>query len=175
MKTRNFLTNISFRWLNKNDHAKISFVLDCISFIVQNFNLFSSEHKFNSQTDQHYVNIWKKCLPKSLYKFICCKENVMVLNQLHVTYQKATKIVEKYVHKEKETSKLHSVFDNTSWFTNTCTAYYFRKILLWTRNTELKIGPTLRSAIKNGSILKWKAIHQLLTNWQNCLRVLKTG
>ena len=38
----------------------------------------------------------------------------MVLNQLHVTYQKATKIVEKYVHKEKETSKLHSVFDNTS-------------------------------------------------------------
>ena len=34
----------------------------------------------------------------------------MVLNQLHVTYQKATKIVAKYVQKEKETAKFAQCF-----------------------------------------------------------------
>ena len=52
MKAKNFLTKISYRCLNKNDHANILFVVDWYSFIVQNLNPFSLERKFNSLTDQ---------------------------------------------------------------------------------------------------------------------------
>ena len=45
VKAMNFLTNISFRSLNKNEHANISFVLDCYSFIGQNLNPFSFRKK----------------------------------------------------------------------------------------------------------------------------------
>ena len=111
VKSSNFLTNISYRQLNKNDHSNVSFVLDYISFIMQNLNLFSLERKFNSQTDQHYVNIlWEKCLSKRLYRIVCREENFMILNQWNVTNQKATKIVEENVQKMKKTVALHEYF-----------------------------------------------------------------
>ena len=91
--------NISNRKLKKrNDHANVSFVIDCIYFIVQNVNPFSLERKFNYQTDQHYLNM---LLEK------CREENFMVLNQLHVNYQKATKIVQEYDQKDEKSGELH--------------------------------------------------------------------
>lgn len=72
VKARNFLTNISYRRLNKNDRTNISFMFDCISLILQNLNLFSLEKKPKSQIHQHYVKMtWQKCMQKSLCKFIC--------------------------------------------------------------------------------------------------------
>ena len=46
IKPRNFLTDLCYRPLNKNDHMNILFVLDCISFITQNLNPFLLERKF---------------------------------------------------------------------------------------------------------------------------------
>ena len=76
------------------------------------------ERKFNSQIDQHYVNIlWEKCLSKRLYRIVCPEENFMILNQWDVTNQKATKIVEvkkkkkkKERKKKKKTIALHEYF-----------------------------------------------------------------
>ena len=111
VKARKFVTNISCSRLNKSDHTNISFEVDCYSFIVQNSNPFSLERKFNSLTDQHYVNMmWEKCMPKSFYRFICLKENFILLNQLNVTYQKANKIVNYYIFCEKKTVELHQYF-----------------------------------------------------------------
>ena len=94
VKARNFLTNISYRRLNKNDYINVSFTIDCYSFIVQNLNLFLLGKKFNSNQDQNYVNMmWVKCIPNELYKVICLKEKFMLLNLLEVTYEKANKIV----------------------------------------------------------------------------------
>ena len=94
--------NISNRKLKKrNDHANVSFVINCIYFIVQNVNPFFLERKFNYQTDQHYLNM---LLEK------CREENFMVLNQLHVNYQKATKIVQEYDQKDEKSGELHQLF-----------------------------------------------------------------
>ena len=111
IKARNFLTNISYRRLNKNDDAIISFAVDCYSFIAQNLNPFTLKRKFSSVTDQHYVNMmWEKCMPKSFHKFIFLEENFMLLNQLEVTYQKANKIANEYILHEKKTIELHQYF-----------------------------------------------------------------
>ena len=65
--------------------------------------LFSLERKFNFLTDQHDVNMmWEKYMAKSFDKFICLEENFMLLNQLEVTYQKNSKIVNDFISHEKK-------------------------------------------------------------------------
>lgn len=54
--------------------------------------------------------IWEKCIPDSLYKFICCKVSFMLLNQLEVTYQKASQILNNFIQNEKKTADLHLYF-----------------------------------------------------------------
>ena len=111
VKLRNLLTNISCKRLNKNDHTNISFVVECVLLIEQYLNPFSLGKKFISQTDQHYVNmVWERSKPKSLYKFICREENIMLSNQLDVTYQKPSKIVNEYVYYKKKTVELRQCF-----------------------------------------------------------------
>ena len=40
VKARNFLRNISYRRLKENSTFNISFITDCFSFVIQNFNPF---------------------------------------------------------------------------------------------------------------------------------------
>lgn len=47
--------------------------------------------------------MWEKCLLKSLYEFICRKENIMVSNQLDVTFQKTNKFANECIYHEKKT------------------------------------------------------------------------
>lgn len=90
-KARNFLINLSYRLLNKNDHLNVSFVIYCISFITQDLNALSLERKFISQADQQYVYMqWEKCIPNEFYRFICQNISFIALNQLHVTHVEQT-------------------------------------------------------------------------------------
>ena len=124
----------------------ISFIIECYSFITQNRNPFSRERKFSSVTAQYYVNMmWQKCIPNSVFKFICCKKNFMLLNQLELTYQKG-------IQNEKKTEDLHLYFQKFQLISNTCTVCCFLNTLHQIRNTVLKINQSLSTLTRNGSI-----------------------
>ena len=85
IKARNFLTNLSYQRLNKNNHLDISLVIDSYSFLTKNVNPFSLERTFSSVNDQQYVYmLWEKCIPNEFYKLVCKNNNFISLSQLNV-------------------------------------------------------------------------------------------
>ena len=165
--------------MNKNDHTNISFVVDCILLIVQYLNPFSLGKKFISQTDQHYVNmVWERSKPKSLYKFICREENIMLSNQLDVTYQKPSKIVNEYVYYKKKTVELRQCFKEYQLIYQYVYSLLFPRIgPLYCFQERVKNQSTLCSATRSDRIRKKHAHHysqHQLLNSRSSLKIMKT-
>lgn len=60
IKARNFLKNIVYSALNKNDHLNRASVVNAYTLLTQNSNPFSLDRKFNSQNDQQMISmIWE--------------------------------------------------------------------------------------------------------------------
>lgn len=60
IKARNFLKNIVYSPLNKNDHLNRAFVVNAYTFLTQNLNPFSLDKTFNSQNDKQMISmIWE--------------------------------------------------------------------------------------------------------------------
>ena len=47
VKTRNLLTNVSYRRFKQSDFNKTSLIADILSFLVQNFNRINLERKLD--------------------------------------------------------------------------------------------------------------------------------
>ena len=67
INSRNFLTNISYRKLNKKNHLNLSFGIDCYSFITLSLDPFSLERKsiFDADQQQFYI-LWQKMHSKQI-------------------------------------------------------------------------------------------------------------
>ena len=72
VKTRNLLTNVSYRRFKQSDFNKNSFIIDILSFLVQNFNPINLERKLDIEKERDMV------------KFLC-ETNVFHI-VLFVTY-----------------------------------------------------------------------------------------
>ena len=55
VKTRNLLTNISYRRFTKSDFHKDSFIVDILSFLVQNFNPVNLDIKLDTEKERETV------------------------------------------------------------------------------------------------------------------------
>ena len=55
VKARNFLTNLSYKRVKKDDLLNENFIIDCISFILLHLNLFYLERKFEDVADRDRV------------------------------------------------------------------------------------------------------------------------
>ena len=55
VKTRNLLTNVSYRRFKQSDFNKNSFIIDILSFLVQNFNPINLERKFDIEKESDMV------------------------------------------------------------------------------------------------------------------------
>ena len=55
VKTRNLLTNVSYRRFKQSDFMKNSFIIDILSFLVQNFNPINLERKLNIEKERDMV------------------------------------------------------------------------------------------------------------------------
>ena len=49
VKTRNLLTNVSYRRFKQSDFNKTSFIVDILSFLVQNFNPINLDIKLDTE------------------------------------------------------------------------------------------------------------------------------
>ena len=76
VKTRNLLTNVSYRRYKPEDVEKTNFVIDVFSFLTQNLNPTGLDRKLEILLERDYVKmIWGSCVPHKFSKFIYQREN----------------------------------------------------------------------------------------------------
>ena len=64
IKSRNFLSNISYTGIYKNDFYNESFILDVYVLLVKNLNPFSLQRKLSDKLKQEMVYmLWRECIP----------------------------------------------------------------------------------------------------------------
>ena len=107
VKSRNLLTNVSYRTCKPEDVEKVNFAVDVFSFFTQNLNPTGLDRKLETALERDYVKmIWDTCVPHKFSKFIYLKENFIDLCQPHITYQKANNIVLKFIEEDPQNFEL---------------------------------------------------------------------
>ena len=103
VKTRNLLTNVSYRRYKPEDGEKTNFVINVFSFLTQNLNPTGLDRKLEILLERDYVKmIWDSCVSHKFSKFIYQEENFIDLSQPHITYLKANNIVLKFVEEDAQ-------------------------------------------------------------------------
>ena len=101
VKARNLLTNVAYRRFKQNDFNKDSFVIDLLSFLVQNCNPRNIEFKLETEKEREMIKfIWEICIPHEFVAFMLKQNSYNVISQSNLTYQKANAIVKSYIFED---------------------------------------------------------------------------
>ena len=107
IKCRNFLSNISYIGISKNDFYNESFILDVYVLIVKNLNPFSLSRKFSDKTKHEMVYmLWTECIPSEFYRYICEEKNFIYLNGRDVGQPGVLKIVGNFIDQGKQNLRM---------------------------------------------------------------------
>ena len=72
IKFRNFLSNIYYTGINKNDFYNENLILDNYVLLVKNLNPFSLSRKILDKLKHDMVYmLWRECIPSEFYRYIC--------------------------------------------------------------------------------------------------------
>ena len=97
VKTRNLLTNVSYSRFKQSDFNKTSFIVNILSFLVQNFNPINLERKLYVEKERDMVKyLWNDCVPHDFVRYMYKQENYVVRSKPNLTYQKANEIVKSF-------------------------------------------------------------------------------
>ena len=98
IKLRNFLLNISYFGIKKEDFYNENFICDIFLFMTKNLNPFSLDKKLNDPNKHEMIcMIWKECMPAQFYKFTCRKENFIYLDGKNVLLPKVSEILANFM------------------------------------------------------------------------------
>ena len=98
VKTRNLLTNVSYRRFKQSDFNNQSFIIEILSFMVQNFNPINLDIRLEVEKEADMVKfMWDMCVPDEFVSFILKQENYNIISQPNLNYQKANNIVKAYL------------------------------------------------------------------------------
>ena len=101
VKARNLLTNVSYRRFKQSDLNKTSFIVDMLSFLVQNFNPINLERKLDVYKEHDMIKyLWEDCTPHDFVRYMYKQENYAVISKPNLTYQKANNIVKNFILEE---------------------------------------------------------------------------
>ena len=101
VKTRNLLYNVSYRQFKQSDFNNQSFIIDILSFMVQNFDPINLDIKLEVEKERDMVKfMWDICIPHEFISFILKQENYNIISQPNLTYQKANNIVKTYLFED---------------------------------------------------------------------------
>ena len=101
IKTRNFISNISYIGVKSEDFVDNNFTFDTITLLTKNINPFSLERKIVDVKNRDVLYmLWHECIEKTFYKHICEKDNFVYLNSKNVLYSKTAQIVLDYLNKD---------------------------------------------------------------------------
>ena len=94
VKTRNLLTNVSYRRFKQSDFMKNSFIIDILSFLVQNFNRINLERRLGIKKECDIVKfLWDECIPHDFVCYIYKQNNYTEISKPNLTYQNANSII----------------------------------------------------------------------------------
>ena len=80
IKSRNFLSNIAYVGINKEDYYKKNFIFDVYLPITKNLNPFSLDRKLADETKHEMIYmLWKECMPSEFYRHVCLEKKLFVL------------------------------------------------------------------------------------------------
>ena len=72
IKSRNFLSNIAYVGINKEDYHNKNFIFDVYLLLTKNLDPFSLDRKLADKTKHEMIYmLWKKCMPIKFYRHIC--------------------------------------------------------------------------------------------------------
>ena len=76
VKTRNLLTNVSYRRFKQSDFKKDNFIIEILSRLVQNFNPINLERKLDVEREQEMVKLlWDECITHDFVRYMYKIEN----------------------------------------------------------------------------------------------------
>ena len=98
MKARNLLTNVGYRRFKQTDFSNLNFIIDILSFLLQNFNPINVDRKVDNEDEQLMINfLWEVCVPYEFVSAIYTSPNYQIIADPKLTFQKADQIVIKWV------------------------------------------------------------------------------
>ena len=107
VKSRNLSTNVSYRRYKQQDFNNASFIVDILSFLVQNFIPINLDRQLDNENEGLYVRmLWDKYLPQAITRFIYLNENYNILRDPKLTYQKANTVVKKFIEENSNNINL---------------------------------------------------------------------
>ena len=107
IKSRNFLSNISYTGINKGDFYNENFILGVFILLVKNLNPFSLQRKTPDKLKHEMVYmLWRECIPSEFYRYICQGENFKYLNGRDVNQSGVLEIVGNFIDQKKDKLRL---------------------------------------------------------------------
>ena len=107
VKSRNFLSNISYNSINKADFYNENFILVVFILLVKNLNPFSLPRKISDKFKHEMIYmLWRECIPPAFYRFICKEGNFRYLNGQDVSQPGVLETVGKFVDQDKSNLRL---------------------------------------------------------------------
>ena len=98
---RNLLKNVSYRRFKQSDFKMDSFIIDILSFFLQNFNLINLERKFDSEKDREMVKfLWHEFITHDFVRYMYKVENYVFISKPNLSYQKANDIVKNFLKED---------------------------------------------------------------------------
>ena len=81
------LTNVYYRRFKQSDFNNQSFIIDILSFLVQNFNLINLDMKLDIEKEQDMIKfIWDECILHEFVSFIYKEKYYNKISQPNLTY-----------------------------------------------------------------------------------------
>ena len=100
VKSRNFLSNIAYVGINKEDFYNKHFIFDVYLLVTKYLNPFSLDRKLADKNKHEMIYmLWKECIPRNFYRHICKEQNFLYLNGKNVLQPKVLKIIHHYLKK----------------------------------------------------------------------------
>ena len=107
IKSRNFLSNIAYVGINKEDYYNKNFIFDVYLLITRNLNPFSLDRKLTDKTKHKMIYmLWRECMPIEFYKFICEEKNFLYLNGKNVLQPKVLQIIAEFIEADEKNYRL---------------------------------------------------------------------
>ena len=102
IKSRNFLCDIAYVGINKEDYYNENFVFDVYLLITKNLNSFSLDRKLADKTKHEMMYmLWKECMPQKFYKHICKEKHFLYLNGKNVLQPKILEIITDFLSEDE--------------------------------------------------------------------------
>ena len=85
--------------IKDSDFQKTNFVVDILSFMVDNCNPTNLEIKLETEKEKEMVKfLWDTCVPINFTKYLLQQKQFNIISQTNLTYQKSNKIVLNYLN-----------------------------------------------------------------------------